>query len=108
MRLKKITTKLSTILHLLVEPITSLAKKSFYGLIGWFDKNISGFQETILGGWRNQNQEFDLIIEVIKWGVVAEESDVGSIFWGDGYLIKMTDSFLRKVLILEKVEGMKD
>ena len=73
--------------------------KSFYDLIFWFEKNISGVQGEILGGGRNEKKEFDFIFELVKWGGVAEESVVGSIFQGDVYLITITDRFLRKVLI---------
>ena len=82
--------------------------KKIYAIIGWFEKKISGAQGKILGDGRNEKQEFDFITEVVKWGGVAKEADVGSIFWGDGYLIKITDRFLIKVLIAEKGEGMED
>ena len=52
-----------------------------------------------MGGGRNEKQEFDFIFKVVKWGGVAEESVVVSIFQGDVYLITITDRFLRKVLI---------
>ena len=82
--------------------------KSFYGIIGWFEEKIYGFQGKLWGGKRNYKQEFDFIVEVVKWGGAAEESDVGSIFRGDGCLIKITDSLLINFLIAENGKGMED
>ena len=51
---------------------------------------------------------FDLLLEAVLRGGVAEESDVGGFFWNDGDLIDFFDHLFIDIVLEEQMKGVED